>query len=122
MNSGNLQAVWSPLSASTANRYLGRHSGNLITSQQSIVPKGFYFAYGSNMDRQQMDQRRPAASLASTGWLNNYGFKIDGRVCTTIVEQEKSRVRKVTWQLTVACELAIDRYESVPCSIFGRKY
>lgn len=85
------------------------------------MSKRLYFAYGSNMDRRQMAQRCPAASLISTGWSSNYGYKIDGRGFATIVEQEKSRVWGVVWRLTEACEMALDRYEGVSKGIYGKE-
>ena len=63
-----------------------------------------YFAYGSNMDQRQMDYRCPAAVMVSTGWLNNYGYRIEGRGFATVIPEENSRVWGVIWKLTEACE------------------
>ncbi len=80
-----------------------------------------YFAYGSNMDRQQMAHRCSAASVVSTGWLNNYGYRIEGRGFATIVPEQKSRVWGVIWQLTADCELSLDGYEGVSKGIYWKE-
>ena len=85
------------------------------------MSKRLYFAYGSNIDRQQMAHRCPAASIISIGWLNNYGYRIEGRGFATIVLEENSRVWGVVWQLTEACELSLDGYEDVSKGIYWKE-
>ena len=80
-----------------------------------------YFAYGSNMDQRQMDYRCPAAVMVSTGWLNNYGYRIEGRGFATVIPEENSRVWGVVWKLTEACEVSLDGYEGVSKGIYWKE-
>jgi len=73
-----------------------------------------YFAYGSNMNRQQMGRRCPKASLLGIGRLPNFEFRINRQGVATIAPREGGEVYGVLWYITPSDERSLDRYEGVP--------
>ena len=84
-----------------------------------------YFAYGSNINLRQMEQRCPNAELAGPVTLENYELQFRGnsRMCgvATIVPKEGSSVPGVLWRLTPACEKSLDIYEGYP-SLYDKQW
>lgn len=72
-----------------------------------------YFAYGSNMRRDQMARRCPGAQLAGHALVRRYRFAINIRGYATILPHPTARVHGVLWHLMPRHEQALDRYESV---------
>ena len=79
-----------------------------------------YFAYGSNMDTEQMHQRCPDALLAGTAILPGYLFIINHRGLATIVPHADASVAGVLWELSPADELALDRYEGYGLGLYDK--
>lgn len=73
-----------------------------------------YFAYGSNMNHGQMQQRCP--SIPPIGKLRLEGFRLVFNYYADIIPEEKCSVHGGLWQITEACEKALDRYEGYPNS------
>ncbi len=80
-----------------------------------------YGAYGSNMNTQQMMHRCPAATRLYCGTLADYALTFRGqrRGVANIERRSGGRVPFVVWQITDACEEALDRYEGYP-ALYGK--
>ena len=72
-----------------------------------------YFAYGSNIDLEQMADRCPGARLGETSRLKGYQFLINERGVATLVESAKHSVEGLLWWILPEDEAALDRYEGV---------
>lgn len=73
-----------------------------------------YFAYGSNIDLEQMARRCPAAQAVGPATLENYELAFRGSGFATIVPKKGSVVHGLLWSITSVCEQALDRYEGYP--------
>lgn len=73
-----------------------------------------YFAYGSNMDCEQMAVRCPQSRVLGKGILPAYRFRIDGRGYATVDEDLSGSVQGIVWALSQEDEKNLDRYEGVP--------
>ncbi len=73
-----------------------------------------YFAYGSNINFEQMEQRCPDARIVGPVILENYELRFRGHGFATIAPKENNSVHGLLWKLTPACEQALDRYEGYP--------
>jgi len=79
-----------------------------------------YFAYGSNMDVQQMAVRCPDAVVVGTACLAGHRFLINTHGVATVVPSRRGAVHGVLWEISKADEVSLDRYEGV-ASGFYRK-
>ena len=70
-----------------------------------------YFAYGSNMDAEQMAYRCPGAVCSGPATLTGYRFIINQRGYATIHPDASSETPGLLWQITPADEAKLDRYE-----------
>ena len=77
-----------------------------------------YFAYGSNINLQQMAVRCPDAQVVEPAVLENYELLFRGNGSSfgvaTIAPKEGSQVQGLLWKLTNYCELSLDIYEGYP--------
>ena len=73
-----------------------------------------YFAYGSNIDLEQMVRRCPAAQVVGPATLENYELAFRGSGFATIVPKKGSVVHGLLWSTTPLCEQALGRYEGYP--------
>lgn len=76
-----------------------------------------YFAYGSNMNREQMEYRCPEATIIRVVRLEGYELAFAGMAgngVATIRPKEGSYVDGVLWRLTPECERGLDFYEGYP--------
>ena len=71
-----------------------------------------YLAYGSNMNIEQMLRRCPGARILRSVTL--HGWRLEFRGVATIVPCAGARVPCALWEITEACEAALDRYEGYP--------
>ena len=78
------------------------------------MPETLYFAYGSNIDLEQMARRCPAAQAVGPATLENYELAFRGSGFATIVPKKGSVVHGLLWSITPFCEQALDRYEGYP--------
>ena len=77
-----------------------------------------YFAYGSNINLEQMEYRCPAAKAVGPVILENYELLFRGNTrgngVATIAPREGSKVHGLLWWITPACEQSLDFYEGYP--------
>lgn len=83
-----------------------------------------YFAYGSNMNLDQMEFRCPAAKVVGNVRLEDYRLTFCSRNpdsgVATILPQEGSHVDGVLWRITQECERSLDHYEGYPY-LYGKE-
>ena len=79
-----------------------------------------YFAYGSNMDVDQMGVRCPGALFVGRASLAEQEFRINTHGVATVIPANGSEVHGVLWEIAPAHEASLDRYEGV-ASGFYRK-
>lgn len=93
---------------------------NLQTFLLTIKP-ALYFAYGSNMDKEQMKERSPGAIPVGIATLENYKFVLDFAGTASVVPEKDSKVEGLLWLINTDGEKALDRYEgtnlTTPCYI-----
>ena len=79
------------------------------------MPDRLYFAYGSNINLDQMAVRCPSAEVIGPVTLNGYrlAFRAQSGVATIIPAPSK-QVKGLLWKLTPACEHSLDLYEGFP--------
>ena len=86
--------------------------------ETGLLKEREYFAYGSNMNLDQMAYRCPAATVVGNVRLEGYRLafrgKTSGNGVATILPEEGSHVDGVLWKITEACERSLDRYEGYP--------
>lgn len=76
-----------------------------------------YIAYGSNLNVEQMKYRCPNARELCTGVIKGYQLLFKGSQSgnyLTIEPNENYEVPVVIWEVTEACEHALDNYEGFP--------
>ena len=73
-----------------------------------------YFAYGSNINLDQMAYRCPAAQVVGPVMLEGWELLFRGSGVATIGQKEGGTVHGLLWQLTPDCERSLDRYEGYP--------
>ena len=77
-----------------------------------------YFAYGSNINLQQMAVRCPDAQVEEPAMLEGYELLFRGNGSSfgvaTISPKEGSQVQGLLWKITPYCELSLDIYEGYP--------
>ncbi len=78
-----------------------------------------YFAYGSNMNHDHMQQHCPG--IISIGQLRLEGFRLVFNYHADIIPTEGCSVYGGLWQITAAHEEALDRYEGYP-DYYGKYY
>ena len=79
-----------------------------------------YFAYGSNMDVAQMDDRCPGAPVQANAKLNDFRFVINSRGVASIVDAPGSVVHGVLWEISPADERTLDRYEGLRKGLYSK--
>lgn len=87
------------------------------------IEKQTYFAYGSNMNLEQMAYRCPKAERIRVVRLADYELTFagrDGNGVATIRPKEGSCVDGVLWQITAECERSLDFYEGYP-HLYGKE-
>jgi len=79
-----------------------------------------YFAYGSNLNIEQMRSRCPAA--VPLGPCNLSGYRLVFRGVADIAPVEGGTVAGGLWRITADCEAALDRYEGVSSRLYRKEY
>ena len=88
------------------------------------TPEKLYFAYGSNINLDQMERRCPNAEVVCPVTLNGYrllfrgGFPNNG--VATIAPDPTKQVKGLLWKLTPECEQSLDHYEGFP-RLYGKE-
>ena len=78
------------------------------------MEENLYFAYGSNLDLEQMAQRCPDAEIVGAVRLENYELRFRGSGFATVAPKKDCVVHGLLWKLTPKSEQALDRYEGYP--------
>ena len=73
-----------------------------------------YFAYGSNINLEQMERRCPDACIVGPVALENYELLFRRGGFATITPCEGGKVHGLLWSLTPECERSLDMYEGYP--------
>ncbi len=77
-----------------------------------------YFAYGSNINLNQMAVRCPNAKVVEPAVLENYELLFRGNGSSfgvaTIAPKAGSQVQGLLWKITPYCEMSLDIYEGYP--------
>lgn len=81
--------------------------------------KELYFAYGSNLNIVQMDNRCPLAQLVSRAVLEGYELAFRCGVLTILLAKD-GKVEGVVWKINAHDESALDRYEGYP-RLYGKE-
>ncbi len=83
-----------------------------------------YFAYGSNINLDQMAYRCPAAEVVGPVVLENYRLLFRGNYrgsgVATIAPRKGGKVHGLLWKITPACERSLDAYEGWP-TLYGKQ-
>ena len=73
-----------------------------------------YFAYGSNINLDQMAYRCPDAQVVGPVELEGYELLFRRGGFATIAPKEGETVTGLLWSITPGCERSLDRYEGYP--------
>ena len=79
----------------------------------------YYLAYGSNLNKEQMQKRCPGAVPVGTMTLKGFELKFKGPL--TIEKKNGGRVPLGIWQVNEEHEKALDRYEGFPTFYYKKE-
>lgn len=87
-----------------------------MSKNNSLTKDRFYIAYGSNLNREQMAMRCPAAEIVKATYLTNYRLMFRGRgtAVATVEKHAGGMVPILIWRLKPSDEQALDIYEGYP--------
>lgn len=80
-----------------------------------------YFAYGSNMDMQQMQSRCPGSTLIGNAILANHRFIINTRGVATVIYSPDHVVHGLVWKITNDHEASLDQNEGVQFGTYTKQ-
>jgi len=81
-----------------------------------------YFAYGSNMNIEQMNQRCPTAKKYANGIIQGWKMIINSKGVATIIRQNNSVVEGVIWIVFDADIKELDKREGISKNIYKKTY
>ncbi len=81
----------------------------------------FYFAYGSNMNFDQMHVRCSGAIFSGPARLNNWEYYINSDGYAGIYQSDSNKVHGCLWQLKDEHLDALDKYEAVDQGYYDRR-
>jgi len=76
------------------------------------VNKKYYFAYGANMNPENMARRCPAAVNPKPFTLR--GWQLKFYTHATVEPNSNSETHGILWEITDQCELSLDMFEGFP--------
>lgn len=79
-----------------------------------------YFAYGSNMNLEQMASRCPGARMEGLASVRGWRFIINQRGYVTAQDDSAAETLGCLWQLTEEHWAELDRYEGVSAGFYRR--
>jgi len=79
-----------------------------------------YFAYGSNMDREQMARRCPASKPLGLARLPRHRLVIMREGYASVVRDPRRQVWGMLWDLALADVPGLDRYEGVAGGLYTK--
>lgn len=80
-----------------------------------------YFAYGSNLDEDQMAERCLTADKTGLAQLKGYRFVINKRGVASILESPGDMVEGMLWSVSAQDEMILDLYEGVATGHYVKK-
>lgn len=84
----------------------------------------YYFAYGSNMNLDQMEHRCPDAEVVGRAVLKDYRLVFrgnrNGNGVASVVPDSGKEVQGLLWKITPRCEQSLDFYEGYP-RLYGKE-
>jgi len=83
--------------------------------------KTFYFAYGSNMNQEQMVNRCPGSELGPLARLTGWRYFINGRGYAGVEESPTDQVLGCLWSLNDEHVASLDRYEGVEGNYYSKE-
>ena len=86
--------------------------------------KRYYLAYGSNLNIAQMQFRCPDATVVGTAVIPDYELLFKGSLTgayLTIEPKQGSQVPVGVWEVSLADELRLDRYEGFPSFYYKKE-
>lgn len=86
--------------------------------------KKYYLAYGSNLNVAQMQFRCPDAVVVGTAVIPDYELLFKGSLTgayLTIEPKQGSQVPVGAWEVSLADELKLDRYEGFPSFYYKKE-
>lgn len=87
------------------------------------MAKKLYVAYGSNLNKKQMQYRCPTAKYVGVGELQGYELQFKGRersAFATIGRMDGASVPVGLWEIQARDERSLDMYEGFPSHYFKR--
>ena len=87
----------------------------------SLINPHLYFAYGSNLDPEQMDWRCPDAIALGAARLNDWAWRIGGRGYATVSPSPGHHVWGAIWNVSDSDLASLDRYEGVAGGLYRRE-
>lgn len=84
--------------------------------------KIYYFAYGSNMDSTQMDERCKDHTFIAKAKLENYKFIINTRGVASIIPKDRSIVYGILWKISDSDECELNHHEGVEYGTYTKKF
>ena len=81
----------------------------------------FYFAYGSNLNCNQMKCRCPGAQFLGRGILPGYRFIIYSRGYASVVKENQTNVWGGIWKISHPHIVTLDNYEGISSNCYYRE-
>ncbi len=81
----------------------------------------FYFAYGSNINQEQMEFRCNDALPVAIAYVKDFRFIINSMGVATIIPVAGLVVRGVLWQISKSDEDELDIYEGVSSNLYTKE-
>ena len=85
------------------------------------INQRFYFAYGSNMNKEQMYIRCPQSKAVAVAKFPGHKFLINSRGVATIIPNKLFSVYGIIWVLSHDDEANLDFHENVKKEIYYKK-
>lgn len=80
-----------------------------------------YFAYGSNMNEEQMNERCPGSVLVCKGILKNHKFVLDSKGYASVIQDSTEDTEGLIWLITEKDEKNLDCYEGVASNCYRKE-
>ena len=88
----------------------------------NLLNPHLYFAYGSNLDPEQMDWRCPDAIALGAARLDDWAWRIGGRGYATVSPSPGHHVWGGAWNVSDSDLARLDRYEGVAGGHYRREF
>lgn len=86
-----------------------------------LINPHLYFAYGSNLDPEQMEWRCPDAIALGAARLDDWAWRIGGRGYATVSPEHGDHVWGAIWNVSDLDLARLDRYEGVAGGLYRRE-